>query len=74
MPLIRYQPPRAKSNKKQGEGVRQACHDELKSQGLNDLSITAIHNIIRADHVDFQVSTKIPSSLFCALICFMSSS
>jgi ATP-dependent RNA helicase DHX57 len=55
MPLIHYRPNRGKSNKK-NEAVEEAYRDELKSQGLDDQSITSIHSIVRADHVDPQVS------------------
>ena len=55
MPLINYQPPMAKPSKKESEAVRQAFRDELNSQGLDDSNITAIHNVVRADRLDFQV-------------------
>jgi HrpA-like RNA helicase len=56
MPLIRYQTTSPKS-RKQSNAVPQAFCDELKSQGLDDSSITAIHNVVRADRVDFKVSS-----------------
>jgi hypothetical protein len=55
MPLIRYQPTTAKPSKKESEAVRQAFRDELKSQGLDDPNITAIHNVVHADRTDIQV-------------------
>jgi ATP-dependent RNA helicase DHX57 len=62
IPLLHYQPPRSKASKKESEAVQQAFRDELKSQELDDPSITAIHNIVRADHIDFQVSIDRSSS------------
>jgi ATP-dependent RNA helicase DHX57 len=58
MPLIRYQTTRPKLRKQpESNVVPQAFCDELKSQGLDDPSITAIHNVVRTDHVDFKVSS-----------------
>jgi ATP-dependent RNA helicase DHX57 len=54
MPLIHYRPSKGKRN----ETVEEAFRDELKSQGLDDQSITAIHSTVRADHVDPKVSCK----------------
>lgn len=68
MPVIGYQPRRAKPSKKEDEVGQQAFRDDLKAQGLDDPSITAIHNVVRADRVDFQVN---PS---CGLSFFLSSS
>lgn len=59
MPVIGYQPRRAKPSKKEDEVGQQAFRDDLKAQGLDDPSITAIHNVVRADRVDFQLIASV---------------
>ncbi|KAF8078990.1 P-loop containing nucleoside triphosphate hydrolase protein [Lyophyllum atratum] len=55
VPLIKYRPPAPKSDKKQSQDALKAFQDEYRSLGLNDSSITAIHNITRSDRIDFQL-------------------
>ncbi|RDB29375.1 hypothetical protein Hypma_015909 [Hypsizygus marmoreus] len=57
VPLIHYRPPIPKTGKRESEESQRAFRDEYK--GLDESSITAIHNITRSDRIDFQLIAAI---------------
>ncbi|KAG6830898.1 hypothetical protein H0H92_014049 [Tricholoma furcatifolium] len=55
MPLLKYQPSAPTGGKGQTDAAIKAFHEEYKAMGLNDSSITALHNVTRSDRIDYQL-------------------
>jgi hypothetical protein len=55
IPLIKYQPPSIRSNKKETEEEKKAIREQFKDKGLDDTSIHALQSISRSSYIDHQV-------------------
>ncbi|KAG6845370.1 hypothetical protein H0H87_010479 [Tephrocybe sp. NHM501043] len=55
IPLLKYYPSTPKTAKNQTDAAVKAFHAEYKALGLDDSSITALHNITRSDRIDYQL-------------------
>ena len=54
IPLIKYQPPSIRSNKKETEEEK-AIREQFKDKGLDDTSIHTLQSISRSSYIDYQV-------------------
>jgi hypothetical protein len=52
---ISYKPASTKPNRQESEEEKYAFRDYFSSQGLGEEAISAIHNITRAERIDYQV-------------------
>ncbi|KAG5647688.1 hypothetical protein DXG03_008411 [Asterophora parasitica] len=57
--LIKYHPSAPRAGKKKTDNAMKAFWDEYKSLGLDDASITALHNITRSDGIDYHLIAAI---------------
>jgi hypothetical protein len=55
IPLIKYQPPSVRPNKKETEEEKKAIREQFKDKGLDDTSIHALQSISRSSYIDYQV-------------------
>ncbi|KAF5385346.1 hypothetical protein D9615_001206 [Tricholomella constricta] len=67
IPLVRYHPSTPKYGKKPSDEAIRSFWNEYKSLGLDDSSITAIHNITLSERIDFQARQR-ASKLIAAIV------